>query len=87
MLAPRMPHSDKVMDVVGRTRLSAQEVADDRDSRRFPRPTQFDYLHLRYLIDSLGTAFNEAPGPVRDVLDIFCGARPYDDLLPPGARL
>ena len=26
------------------------------------------------------------PGPVVDVLDVWCGSRPYDDLLPAGAR-
>jgi SAM-dependent methyltransferase len=24
---------------------------------------------------------------VRDVLDVYCGTRPYDDLIPPGARI
>jgi SAM-dependent methyltransferase len=26
------------------------------------------------------------PHPVRDVLDVYCGTRPYDDLLPAGAK-
>lgn len=26
------------------------------------------------------------PGPVQDVLDVWCGTRPYEDLLPPTAR-
>jgi SAM-dependent methyltransferase len=55
-------------------------------TRRHPRPTQFDYLHLRYLVDDLAAALAAVPGPVADVLDIYCGARPYDDLLPAGSK-
>lgn len=55
-------------------------------TRRHPRPTQYDYLHLRYLVEDLAEALATVPAPVNDVLDVFCGARPYDDLLPPGAR-
>ena len=55
-------------------------------TRRHPRPTQYDYLHLRYLVEDLAEALATVPAPVKDVLDVFCGARPYDDLLPPGAR-
>lgn len=57
-----------------------------RRSRRHPRPTQFDYLHLRYLLHDLSAALSGVRGDVSDVLDIFCGSRPYDDLLPEGAR-
>jgi SAM-dependent methyltransferase len=55
-------------------------------TRRHPRPTQFDYLHLRYLVDHLAEALGSVPGPVHDVLDLYCGARPYDSLLPADAR-
>lgn len=48
--------------------------------------TEFDYLHLQRLVDDLAVALGTIPGPVRDVLDVYCGARPYDDLLPAGAR-
>jgi SAM-dependent methyltransferase len=66
--------------------LSPERVAAIRRSRRHPRPTQFDYLHLRSLVRSLARALAAVPGPVRDVLDIWCGSRPYEDLLPAGAR-
>jgi SAM-dependent methyltransferase len=55
-------------------------------SRRHPRITYFIYLHCRRLRDDLAVALRGLPHPVVDVLDIFCGTRPYDDLLPPGAR-
>jgi len=62
-------------------------VADRiRRTRRHPRVTQFDYLHVRRLVHDLAGAIGEL-GEVRDVLDVYCGARPYDDLFPPGARI
>jgi SAM-dependent methyltransferase len=67
-------------------RLSPTELAAIRRSRRHPRPTQFDYLHLHYLLAGLRDAISTVPGPVEDVLDVWCGSRPYDDLLPPSAR-
>jgi SAM-dependent methyltransferase len=70
-----------------RTQISAAELARRRESRRNPRRTQFDYLHLRRLADDLAIALGEIPGPVTDVVDVFCGARPYDDLMPSGAHL
>ena len=57
-----------------------------RRSRRHPAITQFDYLHLRALIEGLRAAIAELPAPVEDVLDVWCGSRPYDDLLPAGTR-
>jgi hypothetical protein len=57
-----------------------------RRSRRHPRLTQFDYIHLRRLVDDLQEAIGNIPHPVGDVLDVYCGTRPYDDLLPSGAR-
>lgn len=58
-----------------------------RRTRRHPRPTQFDYLHVRRLVDDLAFAFSRLGPRVEDVLDVYCGTRPYDDLLPPGARI
>jgi SAM-dependent methyltransferase len=58
-----------------------------RASRRHPRFTQFDYLHVKRLVDDLAEAVLGLGEGVRDVLDVFCGARPYDDLFPPGARI
>src|SRR5437588_12211970 len=66
--------------------LSRHVVEKIRRSRRHPRPTQFDYLHLRYIVDHLAAAISEIEPPPKEVLDVYCGARPYDDLLPPGSH-
>jgi len=66
--------------------VSPRALERARRSRRRPRLTQFDYLHLRCLVRDLAAALAEVPGPVADVLDVYCGSRPYDDLLPPDAR-
>lgn len=70
-----------------------EESSSERDLRemrrrvRDPRPTDFDYLHHRSLLANLKAALRSLDGrPVHDVLDVFCGVRPYQDLLPPGAR-
>ena len=47
---------------------------------------QKDYLHLRVLVHDLAAAIAAAPGPVHDVLDVFCGTKPYRDLLPVDVR-
>jgi SAM-dependent methyltransferase len=60
-------------------------VAKMRRTRRQPRVTQFDYLHMRRLVDDLAAALARVGADAKDVLDVYCGARPYDDLLPPGA--
>lgn len=57
-----------------------------RRSRRHPSITQYDYLHLRTLVKGLAETVAGIPRPVEDVLDVWCGSRPYDDLLPAGAR-
>jgi SAM-dependent methyltransferase len=66
-------------------RLSEAEVRRVRESRRRPRPSQHDYLHARYLLRALERAFAELPAETRDILDVYCGTRPYDDLLPSNA--
>jgi SAM-dependent methyltransferase len=66
--------------------LTPQELEAVRRSRRHPRRTQFDYLHLRYLIRDLEAALAHVDRPVADVLDVWCGSRAYDDLLPLEAR-
>ena len=66
--------------------LSLAALRAMRRSRRHPRITEVDYLHLRKLIEGLRTALAEVPSPVDDILDIWCGSRPYDDLFPRGAR-
>lgn len=58
-----------------------------RRSRRRPRPWQFDYLHLRRLLDDLRPALAQIAEPGGVVLDVFCGSRPYDDLVAPGVRI
>ncbi len=68
-------------------RTAPPEVAKAiRRTRRHPRPTQFDYLHARYLLRDLRVALGGLRHPTRDVLDVFCGTRPYEDLVPPGSR-
>jgi SAM-dependent methyltransferase len=49
-------------------------------TRRHPRRTQFDYLHLQRLLDDLQPALGQLAEPGDVVLDVFCGSRPYDDL-------
>lgn len=62
-------------------------VARMRRTRRRPRPTQFDYLHVRRLVGDLGDALARVGAGAVDVLDLFCGTRPYDDLLPASAHV
>jgi SAM-dependent methyltransferase len=61
-------------------------VQDIRRSRRHPRPTQYDYLHVKRLVDDLGAAIAQLV-EVRDVLDVYCGTRPYEDLFPADAKV
>jgi SAM-dependent methyltransferase len=58
-----------------------------RDTRRHPRRWQFDYLHLRRLLDDLRPALARLAHPGGVVLDVFCGSRPYDDLFSTGVRV
>jgi SAM-dependent methyltransferase len=62
-------------------------VGKMRRTRRHPRPTQFDYLHVRRLVDDLASALSRLGAGAEDVLDVYCGARPYDDLLPAGVQV
>ena len=64
-----------------------EQVLRMRRTRRHPRPTQFDYLHVRRLIDDLAVTLARVGDGAKDVLDVFCGTRPYDDLLPAAARI
>jgi SAM-dependent methyltransferase len=63
------------------------ELRAARRTRRHPRPWQFDYLHLRRLLDDLRPALAQLAGPGDVVLDVFCGSRPYDDLVAHGVRV
>jgi SAM-dependent methyltransferase len=67
--------------------LSQPELTEIRRSRRRPRFVQFDYLHLRFMLRGLEEALERVPRPLDDVLDVWCGSRPYDDLLPSSARV
>lgn len=67
--------------------LSAKELARIRRSRRSPRITQFDYLHVRRLVADLAVALSTVSGPGDRVLDVWSGSRPYDDLLPDAAEV
>jgi SAM-dependent methyltransferase len=73
------------VSVAART-YTAAELDQARRSRRHPRPSQFDYIHVRRLVDDLRQALAPLQGRVHDVLDVFCGSRPYDDLLPTASR-
>jgi SAM-dependent methyltransferase len=66
--------------------ISPVELRAIRRSRRHPAITQHDYLHVRALVAGLRESFANVPGPVAEVLDVWCGSRPYEDLLPAGAR-
>ena len=58
-----------------------------RRGRRRPRATQFDYLRtFAVSVNDVREAISRIEGLVEEVLDVYCGCRPYDDLLPPGAR-
>ena len=65
---------------MSRTSFSPAHVARMRRTRRHPRRSQFDYLHVQRLVDDLRATLGAVDGQVRDVLDIYCGTRPYDDL-------
>jgi SAM-dependent methyltransferase len=68
----------------GREPFSRDAIEGIRRSRKHPRRTDYLYLHLRYLVDDLAQAL--ASVRARDVLDVYCGTRPYEDLLPDGAH-
>jgi SAM-dependent methyltransferase len=67
---------------VTRPGLPAEEIERSRRERRSPRPSQWDYLHLEGLRRALVGAFAELPGARGPVLDLFCGTKPYLELLP-----
>jgi SAM-dependent methyltransferase len=71
----------------GATPFSRAQVDAMRRTRRNPRRTQFDYLHVRHLLDDLAEALLRLGEGVENVLDVYCGTRPYDNLLPRGATI
>lgn len=56
-----------------------------RRTRLHPRRSDQLYLHLLRLRDDLSAQIEALDG-VTDVLDVYCGARPYEPLFPPGTR-
>ena len=67
------------------TTLPHKELERIRSARRDPSRFQFDYLHLRALRDDIARELSRMPAGI-DVLDVYCGTRPYDELLPVGSR-
>jgi SAM-dependent methyltransferase len=72
--------------VVGPDITSSDDLRAVRRARRTPSVTQPDYLHVKTLVDGLREALDGLDIPVHDVLDVWCGSRPYDDLLPASVR-
>ena len=62
--------------------LPTEEIARIRRERIEPRPTQWDYLHLEGLRRGLSDAFNAIRPSDRPWLDLFCGTKPYQPLIP-----
>jgi hypothetical protein len=62
--------------------LPPEEIARIRRERIEPRPTQWDYLHLEGLRRGLTDAFNAIGPSDRPWLDLFCGTKPYQPLIP-----
>jgi SAM-dependent methyltransferase len=65
-----------------RRRLSEEEIEQARRERREPRFTQWDYLHLSGLRRGLLASFRAIPSPGGPVLDLYCGTKPYLELMP-----
>jgi SAM-dependent methyltransferase len=61
--------------------LPAGEIARIRRERLDPRPTQWDYLHLDGLRRGLSEALRSIPRSDGPCLDLFCGTKPYAQLL------
>jgi SAM-dependent methyltransferase len=77
--------ADPSAEMLGEPTLPAKELDRIRRARRDPSRFQFDYLHLRVLRDDIAGELAGMPAGI-DVLDVFCGTRPYEDLLPAGSR-
>ena len=65
-----------------RRRLPEPEIERARRERREPRFTQWDYLHLSGLRRGLLASFKLVVEPGGPVLDLFCGTKPYLELIP-----
>jgi len=65
-----------------RPRLSDEEIERARRERREPRPTQWDHLHLAGLNRGMRSAVRRLPDAEGPVLDLYCGTKPYLELIP-----
>jgi SAM-dependent methyltransferase len=65
-----------------RSRLDEPEIRRVIRERVEPRFDQWDYLHLSGLRRGLMAAFQRVGSPGGPVLDLFCGTKPYLELLP-----
>jgi SAM-dependent methyltransferase len=65
-----------------RERLQEEEIERSRRERREPTFTQWDYLHLSGLRRGLLASFRLIAHPPGPVLDLFCGTKPYLELIP-----
>jgi SAM-dependent methyltransferase len=65
--------------------LPTRELEHIRSARRDPSRFQFDYLHLRVLRDDIARELSRMPTGI-DILDVYCGTRPYSQLFPAGSR-
>jgi SAM-dependent methyltransferase len=72
--------------IAGDEPLPDHVLDEIRRTRRHPTPAEYDYVHLRYLLASIRHVMS-GWRDVRDVLDVYCGTRPYEDLLPAGAHV
>jgi SAM-dependent methyltransferase len=69
---------------LNRPPLEETEIRRIRRERLHPDRRQWDYLHLRGLRRALDEAFANLPLAQGPVLDLFCGTKPYLELLPWG---
>lgn len=67
---------------LNRGRHDAATIARMRRERVFPRPGQWDELHLDVLRQGLSTTFERLPVPAGPVLDLWCGTKPYEPFVP-----
>jgi SAM-dependent methyltransferase len=82
MPPPDSPFTTRPSSRLRRHRLSEEEIEHVRRDRRVPRMIQWDYLHLAGLRKGLLASFRLVPSPPGPLLDLFCGTKPYLELIP-----
>jgi SAM-dependent methyltransferase len=85
--SPYAAHHETPARAAGEVPLPDHVLEEIRRTRRHPSPTQPDYVHLRYLLAHIRHVLSGWGEEIREVLDVYCGTRPYEDLLPAGARV